>query len=322
LHYRSWPDFGVPSSSLGLRELLHLVKFYSDNGRSKGIEGPVIVHCSAGIGRTGAFLAAYAIIEGQLFQSLVHNPEFISFAQRNPFSPGGYNRMMTEDSEEQRSVWFSMLSQFKVPEVVLELRRQRNRGMVQTDQQYAFIYQVIVDEILSTSEDQKISPNVKDIMQQELHSKLQLQLRENEERSATESEDDYSNRDYYDDDVVNLKSSSPSSGCLRRSPAQRNHRWSPLAVSPLIKSPSRSPQQLHNNRAFLTSSAPSAHPPLSDSPLSPDDLPVSRLSNSSTTGTPRPRPRRKELYSDSLELDLPVECYSPKRGYLAQTVQF
>lgn len=37
LHYRAWPDFGVPKSTRGLRELVHLVKFYSDSARTKGM---------------------------------------------------------------------------------------------------------------------------------------------------------------------------------------------------------------------------------------------------------------------------------------------
>lgn len=131
LHYRSWPDFGVPKSTRGLRELVHLVKFYSDGARTKGkyfpqqlshlgIDGPVVVHCSAGIGRTGTFLAAFTVIESQQFQSLVINPEFTS-----------YIRYQLAESGDAKSIdWCSLLSQFKVPDVVLELRRQRNRGVV------------------------------------------------------------------------------------------------------------------------------------------------------------------------------------------------
>ena len=60
LFFTEWPDFGVPKSSRGIRNLLIYTNLYSDLGASQGISGPMIVHCSAGIGRTGAFLAIHA----------------------------------------------------------------------------------------------------------------------------------------------------------------------------------------------------------------------------------------------------------------------
>jgi len=322
LHYRSWPDFGVPKSSLGLRELLHLVKFYSDASRSKGIEGPVVVHCSAGIGRAGTFLAAFSVIETHLFQSLVNNPEFISYVRQNLAREGITGKKMD---------WFSVLSQFKIPEVVLELRKLRNRGIVQTEQQYAFIYQVVMDEILGAYEGQKIPSSVQEIIRQELQCKLELQLRE-DELSPSESEDEPSTKDFPDEEHLNLKSSSPS-GCLRRS-NRPYHRWSPLAVSPLLVSPSRSPQHAFNpSRSFLTSSAP--HAPMRQKNII-NPLPdVSSLVHSERTysfpnlatserhtSSSRPKTRRRELYSESIEMDIAVDNYPAARPLLAQTVQF
>lgn len=51
-HYITWPDFGVPSSPTAFLEFLRRV-------RSEGVletsVGPAVVHCSAGIGRSGTF---------------------------------------------------------------------------------------------------------------------------------------------------------------------------------------------------------------------------------------------------------------------------
>lgn len=51
-HYITWPDFGVPSSPTAFLEFLRKV-------RSAGVletsVGPAVVHCSAGIGRSGTF---------------------------------------------------------------------------------------------------------------------------------------------------------------------------------------------------------------------------------------------------------------------------
>lgn len=50
-HYTTWPDFGVPQSPTAFLRFLSAVR------RSGTLEegGPPIVHCSAGIGRSGTF---------------------------------------------------------------------------------------------------------------------------------------------------------------------------------------------------------------------------------------------------------------------------
>ncbi|XP_078533352.1 receptor-type tyrosine-protein phosphatase mu-like [Lissotriton helveticus] len=52
LHYIHWPDHGVPSRPTGLLRLVEQM-----NALKSPDSGPVIVHCSAGIGRTGTFIA-------------------------------------------------------------------------------------------------------------------------------------------------------------------------------------------------------------------------------------------------------------------------
>ncbi|XP_028307166.1 tyrosine-protein phosphatase non-receptor type 5 isoform X2 [Gouania willdenowi] len=52
--YTSWPDHKTPDSALPLLQLMAEV----ENGRrAAAAPGPVIIHCSAGIGRTGCFIA-------------------------------------------------------------------------------------------------------------------------------------------------------------------------------------------------------------------------------------------------------------------------
>ncbi|KAM9167335.1 receptor-type tyrosine-protein phosphatase kappa-like isoform 2-T2 [Mergus octosetaceus] len=53
LHYQQWPDHGVPRNPA---QLLYLVERVN-NRESQAPAGPVLVHCSAGIGRTGTFIA-------------------------------------------------------------------------------------------------------------------------------------------------------------------------------------------------------------------------------------------------------------------------
>uniref|UniRef100_A0A0B7ABK9 protein-tyrosine-phosphatase n=1 Tax=Arion vulgaris TaxID=1028688 RepID=A0A0B7ABK9_9EUPU len=51
-HYTTWPDFGVPSSPNAFLHFLHSVR---QAGSLETNVGPAIIHCSAGIGRSGTF---------------------------------------------------------------------------------------------------------------------------------------------------------------------------------------------------------------------------------------------------------------------------
>uniref|UniRef100_A0A8C2VQN7 Tyrosine-protein phosphatase non-receptor type n=1 Tax=Chinchilla lanigera TaxID=34839 RepID=A0A8C2VQN7_CHILA len=51
-HYTTWPDFGVPESPASFLNFLFKVR---ESGSLDPDHGPVIVHCSAGIGRSGTF---------------------------------------------------------------------------------------------------------------------------------------------------------------------------------------------------------------------------------------------------------------------------
>uniref|UniRef100_A0A8C6VCR2 protein-tyrosine-phosphatase n=1 Tax=Naja naja TaxID=35670 RepID=A0A8C6VCR2_NAJNA len=51
-HFTSWPDHGVPCYATGLLGFVRQVKFLNPPDA-----GPIVVHCSAGAGRTGCFIA-------------------------------------------------------------------------------------------------------------------------------------------------------------------------------------------------------------------------------------------------------------------------
>lgn len=100
LHYTEWPDFGTPDSTFAIRSLFDLYNHYSGST-------PGVIHCSAGIGRTGSFVAIHA-------------------AMRDLFTFGAAN----------------------VRELTQSLRQQR-AGMIQTAEQYLFVYQTLRDAILA-----------------------------------------------------------------------------------------------------------------------------------------------------------------------------
>lgn len=58
-HYISWPDHGVPKIAFSLVYLIQHIqknrKFVSGN--------PMVIHCSAGVGRTGTFIALSILLE-------------------------------------------------------------------------------------------------------------------------------------------------------------------------------------------------------------------------------------------------------------------
>lgn len=57
VYYFSWLDYSKPNADADLRSLIHLV-----NNQLRNRASPPIVHCSAGIGRTGTFIALDALL--------------------------------------------------------------------------------------------------------------------------------------------------------------------------------------------------------------------------------------------------------------------
>jgi protein-tyrosine phosphatase len=51
-HFVTWPDHGVPETTLGAMQMLQMAR----HTRTR-TEGPMLVHCSAGVGRTGVIIA-------------------------------------------------------------------------------------------------------------------------------------------------------------------------------------------------------------------------------------------------------------------------
>ncbi|CAJ0958275.1 unnamed protein product, partial [Mesorhabditis belari] len=114
MQYTEWPDFGCPQSTEHFLELL-------DDCRRRGIlsrtndDSPPIVHCSAGIGRTGTFIVC---------DSILHMVES--------------GRDLDVDPEA----------------LIVELRKSR-MGLIQTAQQLRFCWKAIVDRLKALKEARK-----------------------------------------------------------------------------------------------------------------------------------------------------------------------
>jgi len=130
LHYLGWPDFGVPVSSRPIRELAHLTdmyRYFANNHLQ--LNGPCVVHCSAGVGRTGSFMSMMCVME---------NPRFKELRD----SIRAHQSTLKDDD-----IILAISSNCRISDIVLSLREQRNCGTVQTSKQYEFIYLALKDEL-------------------------------------------------------------------------------------------------------------------------------------------------------------------------------
>jgi len=100
--YYGWPDHGVPESVPTCREVRTLVQKLCE-------KKPIVLHCSAGIGRTGTFAAIEMVC----------------------------NKLLNEHDGD-----------FKMIDLMQELRRQRAQA-VQNDQQYSFIYRAVIEILIA-----------------------------------------------------------------------------------------------------------------------------------------------------------------------------
>lgn len=74
-HYLKWPDHGVPT---GTKDALLFLKTVDHYRTSIGTQAPVLLHCSAGIGRTGTFCAIDIGIKDYLQKNLVDIPSTVA----------------------------------------------------------------------------------------------------------------------------------------------------------------------------------------------------------------------------------------------------
>ncbi|XP_050051340.1 tyrosine-protein phosphatase non-receptor type 2-like isoform X1 [Dermacentor andersoni] len=160
LHYTTWPDFGVPESPAAFLAFLQAVR---ESGALDVDVGPPVVHCSAGIGRSGTFClvdSCLVLIEAN----------------------GG------------------RLDRVDVQEVLLEMRKYR-MGLIQTPDQLRFSYLAILEgaRALSCCQQKDAHPTADERVLSRSPERNGI-TEESSESEATDSSDDEDDGD--DEDTM------------------------------------------------------------------------------------------------------------------------
>ncbi|XP_039590556.1 tyrosine-protein phosphatase non-receptor type 1 [Polypterus senegalus] len=124
-HYTTWPDFGVPESPASFLNFLFKVR---ESGCLNSDQGPVVVHCSAGIGRSGTFCLADTCL---LLMSLRKDP-----------------------------------SSVRIRDVLLEMRKYR-MGLIQTADQLRFSYLAVIEGAKCILGDSSVQQSWKELSNEE-----------------------------------------------------------------------------------------------------------------------------------------------------------
>ncbi|KAM9839013.1 tyrosine-protein phosphatase non-receptor type 2 isoform 2-T2 [Aulostomus maculatus] len=118
-HYTTWPDFGVPESPASFLNFLFKVR---ESGALGMDHGPAVVHCSAGIGRSGTF-------------SLVDTC-LVLMEKRKESSP------------------------VDIKNILLDMRKYR-MGLIQTPDQLRFSYMAVLEGAKCIMGDSSVQPQAR-----------------------------------------------------------------------------------------------------------------------------------------------------------------
>ncbi|KAL2186239.1 phosphatases II [Thermothelomyces heterothallicus CBS 203.75] len=168
--YKNWPDFGVPSLD-DLDSFFTLMRLSREKNASP--RNPRVVHCSAGVGRSGTFIALEYLMReleagaledwderaagagagskttpspGKKVDEKEEEEEEAAAAGEEEPEGGEEGRERSSESGSSETEGPELQSQGQGPDLIFEtvnsLREQR-RAMVQAELQYLFIYRVL-----------------------------------------------------------------------------------------------------------------------------------------------------------------------------------
>lgn len=152
--YKKWPDFGVPALE-DIDSFFTLMRLSREKNASP--ENPRIVHCSAGVGRSGTFIALEHLMR-ELDAGVLDRWDSPSHFRHRKADENGSGTTEGDDNnshhrsdddtdgrmdiEDQHTTTTEVEGDDLIFHTVNQLREQR-RSMVQAEPQFLFIYQVM-----------------------------------------------------------------------------------------------------------------------------------------------------------------------------------
>lgn len=161
VHYSSWPDFGAPASPSQLLGLVELSNFIqrataapthsprSDDPESEEASRPMLVHCSAGCGRTGTFCTVDSVID-MLKRQRKEMKSGVTPMEVTASSGGDYMGKGKAPGTDSSGGWVFDQDLDLIEKTVEDFRGQR-LSMVQSLRQYVLCYETVLEWIAQQS---------------------------------------------------------------------------------------------------------------------------------------------------------------------------
>ena len=77
IQYSNWGDHSQPTSIKDIEKLIMYMELFKITGEIAGLDGPPIIHCSAGVGRAGTFIVCSLIRQLKLARKEINIPNLI-----------------------------------------------------------------------------------------------------------------------------------------------------------------------------------------------------------------------------------------------------
>ena len=103
--YIGWPDHGIPNLNDAYKYFIYIIEFILKNYNNS----PVVVHCSAGVGRTGTFISIFNLVYEIICKK---NLDVIQFSIFNTVRKLKEMRMFLVQNEEQYNFIYDFIKTF------------------------------------------------------------------------------------------------------------------------------------------------------------------------------------------------------------------